>query len=100
MTSSNSVESMYEIVYSPQFKKKLKLCVKRGLDMHKLQKVLEILSTGAMLPAQYRQHKLNGIFAGCWECHIQSDWLLLWKQNDTELVLLLVDTGTHSDLFG
>lgn len=100
MNFSNNVESMYDIVYSSQFKKKLKLCAKRGLDMHKLQHVLEILSTGAMLPAQYRQHKLSGNFAGCWECHIQPDWLLLWQQNDTELVLLLVDTGTHSDIFG
>ena len=91
---------MYEIVYSSQFKKKLKLCAKRGLDMRKLQDVLQILSQGAILPAQYRQHKLTGNFAGCWECHIQPDWLLLWRQNDECLELILIDTGAHSDIFG
>lgn len=91
---------MYEIKYTSQFKKKLKLCNKRGLDMSKLANVLNILSRGETLPAQYRQHKLSGNFVDCWECHIQPDWLLIWKQNDTELLLLLVDTGTHSDIFG
>lgn len=91
---------MYEIVYSSQFKKKLKLCAKRGLDMHKLQDVLKILSTGSALPPKYKQHKLTGNFAGCWECHIQPDWLLLWKQYDEQLELIMVDTGSHSDIFG
>ncbi|MGC4129045.1 MAG: type II toxin-antitoxin system YafQ family toxin [Bergeyella sp.] len=51
------------------------------------------------LPAKYKPHKLSGNYAGCWECHIKPDWLLIWKQNDNELILLLMDTGTHSDLF-
>lgn len=90
---------MYEIVYTPQFKKKLRLCQKRGLDLHKLQTVLQLLSEGKPLPAKYRQHKLSGDFAGCRECHIQPDWLLLWQQDDDMLILLLIDTGTHSDIF-
>ena len=44
-------------------------------------------------------HKLAGEYAGCWECHMQPDWLLIWRQNDLELELILVDTGSHSDLF-
>jgi mRNA interferase YafQ len=47
----------------------------------------------------YKPHILSGKYAGIWECHIEPDWLLLWKQNDTELTLLLLDTGTHSDVF-
>jgi len=48
----------------------------------------------------YRPHKLSGEYDNCWECHIKSDWLLIWEQNDTELTLLFTGTGTHSDLFG
>ena len=43
--------------------------------------------------------KLSGDYTDCWECHIKSDWLLVWKQNDDELTLLFTNTGTHSDLF-
>ena len=48
---------------------------------------------------KYHPHKLSGKFEGLWECHIKSDWLLIWQQNDTELVLIMTDTGTHTDLF-
>ena len=47
-----------------------------------------------------KPHKLSGDYVGCWECHIKPDWLLVWEQNDTELVLLMTNTGTHSDIFG
>lgn len=53
-----------------------------------------------MLPSEYKAHKLSGKFQGNWECHIQPDWLLVWQQKDEELILLLIDTGSHSDLFG
>ena len=90
----------YSIVYSGQFKRSYKLCKKRGLDVSKLEKVLRILANEGKLPEQYNPHKLVGRkWAGYWECHIEPNWLLVWDQNDTELVLLLLDTGTHSDLF-
>ena len=47
-----------------------------------------------------KPHKLSGDYVGCWECHIKPDWLLVWEQNDTELVLHMTNTGTHSDIFG
>jgi mRNA interferase YafQ len=50
-------------------------------------------------PAQYRPHKLSGKLQGVWECHIEPDWLMMWEQNDMELTLLFLQTGTHSDLF-
>lgn len=91
---------MYEFVYTGQFKRSLKRCVKRGLDLTRLQEVLEILRREGELPQRFSPHKLTGRYAGCWECHIQPDWLLVWQRNDKELVLILLDTGTHSDLFG
>ncbi len=67
--------------------------------MSKFENVVSILRECGRLPAIYRPHKLSGDYDGCWECHIQSDWLLVWEQNDTELTLLFIDTGSHSDLF-
>ncbi|MDE6459143.1 MAG: type II toxin-antitoxin system YafQ family toxin [Muribaculum sp.] len=90
----------YTIFTSKKFEKSYKRCIRRGLDMSKLGKAISILHENGSLPPIYHAHKLSGIFDGCWECHIQPDWLLVWKQNDTELTLLLLDTGSHSDLFG
>lgn len=90
---------MYSIEYSGQFKKSLKLAKKRGLSLEPLYRVISILSEKGILPQEYKPHILSGKYSGIWECHIKPDWLLLWKQNDEELVLLLLNTGTHSDLF-
>ena len=90
---------MYEVIYTGQFKKSLRLCVRRGLDVNVFKTVLDILQEQGQLPAEYRPHKLMGKYTGCWECHMQPDWLLIWEQDDHQLRLILVDTGTHSDLF-
>lgn len=90
---------MYILTTTNKFNKSLKLCKKRGYDLSLLQKVIDLLQETGKLPAKYNPHKLSGNFSECWECHIKPDWLLIWKQNDTELILLLLDTGTHSDLF-
>ena len=94
---------MYEVIYTGQFKKSLKLCVRRGLDIKNFTTVLDILQEKGQLPGQlppeYRPHRLHGNYEGCWECHITSDWLLIWQQDDKQLRLILVDTGSHSDLF-
>lgn len=90
---------MYEVIYTGQFKKSLKQCVRRGLDVNIFKTVLDILQEKGQLPAEYHPHKLTGKYKGCWECHMQPDWLLIWEQEDRQLRLILVDTGTHSDLF-
>ena len=90
---------MYKITYTKQFKKSLKLCLRRGLNADLLNTVLNMLSEGGRLPMKYKPHKLKGKYNECWECHIQPDWLLVWQQNDKELNLLLIDTGSHSDIF-
>jgi len=89
----------YRIRYSGKFKKSYKLCKRRGLNIEKFEQVVRLLSENGTLPAKYHPHILTGKYNGVWECHIEPDWLLLWKQNDTDLILILLDTGTHSDIF-
>ncbi|MBN2776222.1 MAG: type II toxin-antitoxin system YafQ family toxin [Bacteroidales bacterium] len=90
---------MYKVSYTKKFEKSLKLCQKRGLNIDLAKSVIKILEKSGTLPAKYKPHKLNGKYAGLWECHIKPDWLLVWAQNDKELLLVMTDTGTHSDLF-
>lgn len=90
----------YSIETTNRFDKALKKCIKRGLNMSKFKECVSLLSSKGSLPPQYRPYKLSGRFAGAWECHIEPDWLLVWEQNDNELTLLMIETGTHSDIFG
>ncbi|MBQ7853315.1 MAG: type II toxin-antitoxin system YafQ family toxin [Muribaculaceae bacterium] len=90
----------YDILFSNQFKRSYKRCIKRGYNKTLFEKVITILSESGTLPPRYKPHKLTGEWAGLWECHIQPDWLLIWEQRESELILILTDTGTHSDLFG
>ena len=89
----------YQIYTSNRFNKSLKRCIKRGLNVSKLKEVVTTLANGEQLSSSHRPHKLSGKYANAWECHIEPNWLLIWEQNDTELILLLIDTGTHSDIF-
>lgn len=89
----------YEIQRTSQFKKDFKLAVKRGCSVENLQKVVTILASGDMLPDEYRDHPLRGNYSGYRECHIEPDWLLVYKISENVLVLTLYRTGTHSDLF-
>ena len=82
-----------------QFEKDLQRCIRRGYPMQEFRKVIQILERDGCLPTVYRPHKLKGDRKGEWECHIQPDWLLVWKRFDNELRLLMLNTGTHSDLF-
>lgn len=68
--------------------------------MDELRKVMSILVETGDLPTTYSPHKLKGKKGNeTWECHIRPDWLLVWEQHEEELVMLMLDTGTHSDLF-
>ena len=90
----------YRIKTTNRFDKQLKLCEKRGLDMHRIFDVMQLLSQNGSLPKEYCPHPLKGDHKGQWECHIQQDWLMTWEQHDRELTLLFLETGTHADLFG
>lgn len=89
----------YEVVKLNQFKKSLKRMLRRGKDIEKLSTVVAMLAQGKTLPPKYRDHALSGDLAGLRDCHIESDWILLYYIQENILVLTLSDTGTHSDLF-
>lgn len=88
----------YEIVQTSRFKKSLKKMLKRGKDRTKLRTVVAMLAKGEALPPMYKDHPLIGNYVGSRDCHIENDWVLIYKIIDNLLVLSLVDTGTHSDL--
>ena len=90
---------MLTIKYQAAFKKDYKRIVKRGYDMRLLEKVIELLANQKPLPEKNRDHQLSGDYAGCRECHITTDWLLIYEVADEELILYLTRTGSHSDLF-
>lgn len=89
----------YEIQRTSQFKRDYKLAKKRGCDMQLLKDAITILANGEQLPAKYFNHYLSGNYAGYQECHIEPDWLLVYKITESQLILTLYRTGTHSDLF-
>jgi mRNA interferase YafQ len=89
----------YRIITTRQFDKNFLKCVKRGLPMEELRTVMSLLARDGCLPAKYKPHVLHGNRQGQWECHIKPDWLLIWEQHDDELILIMLNTGTHSDLF-
>lgn len=89
---------MLNVRYSTRFKKDFKTCVKRGYKMTLLQQAIDTLRIPAPLQAKNRDHNLSGNYSGYRECHIEPDWLLIYKQVDNEL--RLDRTGTHADLFG
>lgn len=91
----------YEIILTSLFKKGLKLLRKRNKDISKLTEGVDTLSKGEKLSSKYRDHQLynDNKFKNCRECHIEPDWLLVYKINNDALILFLVETGTHSDLF-
>ena len=91
---------MYSINYTHQFKKDMRRCVKRGLDIEEIKTAIGILSETGTLPAEYKPHPLKGDHKGQWECHIEPNWLMTWEQNNNELTLLFLQTGTHADIFG
>lgn len=88
------------VKFTTQFRKDYKLAMKRGLRIALLEEVVERLAMGEPLPEKNRDHALTGDWVGHRECHIQPDWLLIYRMEVDVLVLTLARTGSHSDLFG
>ena len=88
-----------DIVWTTKFKKDYKLAIKRNLNIDLLDNIIRALSRGDALPEKNKDHDLTGDWAGHRECHIQPDWILIYRIEDDVLVLTLSRTGTHSDLF-
>lgn len=89
----------YNIIRTVKFKKDYKLAKKRGMSIVLLFEVIDLLAKGEGLPEKYKDHQLAGGYVGYRECHIQPDWLLIYRKKDTDLILTLIRTGTHADLF-
>ena len=83
---------------SAAFRRDIRRCRRRGLDINLVWAVVDLLINDLPLPDSARRHRLRGSFAGYWECHIGGDWILLWTEDaDT---IYLERTGTHDDVFG
>lgn len=93
-------KTKYIVKPTTQFKKDFKLAMKRSMKIELLEEVIAMLAMGETLPDKHKDHALTGNWVGHRECHILSDWLLIYRIEDEVLVLTLARTGTHSDLFG
>lgn len=93
------MQKKYELEYGGKFLKDLKLAKRRGLNMKALSDITDLLQADLTLPEQCRDHLLTGNYKGYRECHINPDWLLIYKKKETIKVVSLYRTGTHSDLF-
>ncbi len=97
MTKINS-EFKYQVRYSTKFKSNYKKIIKQGKDIDKLKMVIKKLANKESLSSKYKDHALidNKKYKNCRDCHIEPDWILIYKYVDNELVLLLINTGSHS----
>jgi mRNA interferase YafQ len=89
----------YNVRHTSAFKRDYKLMLKRHLPIEKLQAIVEKLRNGEELPPANRDHALTGNWTNHRECHIASDWLLIYQIHEDILILELTRTGSHSDLF-
>ena len=92
---------MLKPVFTGQFKKDYRRAVKRGCKPEKVEEVISLLCEEKLLPERFRDHQLQNSrnYKGMRECHIEPDWLLIYRIEEDRLILELIRTGTHSDLF-
>ncbi len=90
---------MFAIHDTKQYRKDIKRLKKQGAVLDLLKEVILLLGAGVELPKTYKDHNLIGDWAGRRECHIKSDWLLIYKIDKKEKIITLERTGSHSDLF-
>lgn len=88
-----------QVVWTSRFKKDYKIALKRNLNIDLLDNTIRMLATGKTLSDEYNDHQLTGSLKNYRECHIQPDWLLMYRIERDILVLSLQRTGTHADLF-
>lgn len=88
---------MLQLIMENNFKKDLAKATKQGKDLKKFKEIIALLTEQKPLPQKNRNHKLKGEFRDCWECHIEPDWLLVYKKTSTSIILSRM--GSHSELF-
>ena len=91
---------MMELRFTAKFKRGYERAKKRGKDISKLELTLEALVRGEALPEAMRDRSLGGTYRGHRECHIEPDWLLIYRVDEEGLVLVATRTGSHSELLG
>lgn len=98
---NNVADTKYGVVTSNKFNKQLKKIIKQGKKIEKLIEVVKKIANGEILSSKYRDHALQDTkyYRNVRECHIEPDWLLIYKVKEDEIILYLVETGSHSDLF-
>ena len=89
---------MKELIYTTQFKKDLKKIQNNPKRIAEVKKALKTLKESGILPKEYLPHKLEGIYKGCMECHIEGDLLLIWLDPKTNIIKL-IRLGSHSEVF-
>jgi len=90
---------MLELEITNKFKRDWDKLKKRGYDTTLLRELVKLLREGKPLPPKYKDHPLQGARSGYRDCHIKDDWVLIYKIDKNKLILILVETGTHSDVF-
>ena len=90
---------MLSIRFSNRFRRDLKQAARRGYNFDVLDEVVTTLADEKPLPERFYDHSLSGNYVGCRECHLAPDWLLIYRIRREELILYLMRTGSHSDLF-
>lgn len=98
---NNINNTKYGVVTSNKFNKQLKKIIKQGKKIEKLSDIVKKLANGEILDLKYKDHALidTKYYRDCRECHIEPDWLLIYKINESTIILYLVETGSHSDIF-
>ena len=89
---------MLSVYASTKFKKDVKRLVKQGKDMEKLKAVIEKISNNQPLPESFHDHKLSGDWEGFRDCHIEPDWVLIYRIEEKRLILALMRMGSHTEL--
>lgn len=90
---------MLDVYFSAQFKKDYRLAEKQGRNLELLFEVIDIIASEKPLDSKYKDHSLSGKYKGHRECHLQPDWLLIYKIDKSVLILSLTRIGSHSELF-
>ncbi len=90
---------MLDVAYTSRFKRDVRAKRKQGADLRKLDEAIAQLRAGEPLPPNMHDHALSGVYRGHRECHVEPDWLLIYRIDEEALILTAVRTGSHSDLF-
>lgn len=98
--SKSHADYIYTVKETTQFRRDVKAMRKRGMNIGLLEVAIDILARGECLPSTYRDHPLDGKYKGCRECHIEPDWILIYRYEEDALVLRALRTGTHRDTLG